>query len=45
MLACVCELHHYTSLIDSVEIAPSLQEVSLSYSALIELDVLSVLEQ
>jgi len=41
----VCELHHYTSLIDSVEIAQSLQEVSLSNNALVVTEVLLVLEQ
>jgi len=41
---CVCKLHH-TSLIDSVEIARSLQDMSLSNSALVEMGVLSVLEQ
>ena len=42
---CVYELHHYTSLIDFVEIARNLQEVSLSNGALVELNVLSVVGQ
>lgn len=42
---CLCELHHYTSLMDYVEIAQSSQEVSLSNSALVETEVLNVLEQ
>jgi serine phosphatase RsbU (regulator of sigma subunit) len=41
----VCEIHHSTSLLDSVEIARRLQEMSLSNSALVETDVLSVLGQ
>jgi hypothetical protein len=39
----VCEQHHYTSLIVSVEITRSLQEKCISNSASVEIDVLSVL--